>query len=412
MGRPYPNVILITISSLRADHVGCLGYERDTTPHLDAFAKENLLFSNAYAVSSWMMPAHGTVFTGLYPSGHGATHVDKDLSVHPQTLAEILKDYGYYCAAFCCNPRLDTEHGFGQGFDFYDDFSVRLILESLELSGKEVNIDQSRTNPLVNDAAVRWLQCNRHRPFFLFLHYYDTHWDYVPAKPYGTEYDADYKGPIDGTNIAREPLFSNPPAEEDIRHIVALYDGEVRQTDDDLGEMLSFLDDCGLMEDSLVVVMGDHGEQFYEHGHTSHHGIFDELLHVPVMVSAPKLSQKCGRIESLISQIDVMPTILEYLAIPIPTQCEGRSLVPLLMGNSQAVNEYVFAEYTGGAAPNAYIIRSLQHKCVVAEGVTFAYDLTKDLGEQRKLSRSAFTDQMLSLSDRLDAWLKQHVKPQ
>ncbi|MCX5637743.1 MAG: sulfatase, partial [Planctomycetota bacterium] len=267
---PPANVILITISTLRADHVSCLGYKKDTTPNLDAFARENVLFRNAFATSSWMMPAHGSIFTSLYPSVHGATHIDKKLADEHCTLAEILKDNGYYCVGFCCNPRLDEEHGFAQGFDFYDDYTVSMILHSLALGNEEdFDINRQRTNALINDAAIGWLQNNTHKPFFIFVHYYDNHWDYLPPPSYRDLYDPKYVGPIGGTEIAREPLFSNPPSDRDIEHIVALYDGEVKQTDNDLGEMLKVLKEKGLLANSIVIIMGDHGEQFYEHGHTS-----------------------------------------------------------------------------------------------------------------------------------------------
>ncbi|MHC4645620.1 MAG: sulfatase [Planctomycetota bacterium] len=280
---PAQNLILITLSTLRADHLGSFGYERDTTPNFDAFAAQTVLFRNAFAVSSWMMPAHGSIFTSLYPSIHGATHIDKALRDEPRTLAEILGESGYYCIGFCCGPRLDQEYGFARGFDLYDDYTVSVMLDSMVFGdGQTTDINRCRTNNLINDAAIRWLQNNTHKPFFMFVHYYDNHWDYLPPAPYNKLYDPDYQGPIDGTQIAREPLYSNPPDKPDIQHIVALYDGEVRQTDKDLGEMLEFLKERGLYENSIIIVMGDHGEQFYEHGHTSHHGLFEELTHIPL----------------------------------------------------------------------------------------------------------------------------------
>ena len=380
------NVILITISSLRADHVSCLGYTRDTTPKFDAFAGENILFRNAFATSGWMMPAHGSIFTSLYPTFHGATHIDKSLEDEHFTLAEILADNGYYCAGFCCNPRLDREHGFAQGFNLYDDYSISIMLESLAFEDKKsIDINIQRTNALINDAAIRWLQNNTHRPFFMFIHYYDNHWDYLPAPPYSERYDPDYDGPIDGTQIAREPLFSNPPGERDIQHIIALYDGEVRQTDNDLGEFLNALEDTGLSDNSIIIIMGDHGEQFYEHGHTSHHGIYDELIHVPLAVSIPGAPAKGNTIDSLVSQVDILPTILDYLQIPIPQQYQGKSLRPLIEGRSKAVNEFVFVEYTGGAAPDCYAVRSIRYKCCREVGSgPFVYDLAEDPGEQKR----------------------------
>jgi len=389
---PSSNVILITISTLRADHVTCLGYERETTPNFDNFGKENILFSNAFATSGWMMPAHGSIFTSLYPSFHGATHINKDLRDEHKTLAEILKDNGYYCVAFCCNPRLDQEHGFAQGFDIYDDYSVSIILRSLGFDNKEnPDINSQRTNALINDAAIGWVQNNTHKPFFMFIHYYDNHWDYLPPSPYNQLYDSEYNGPIDGTQIAREPLFSNPPGQKNINHIIALYDGEVKQTDSDLGEMLKVLKDRGVLDNSIVIILGDHGEQFYEHGNTSHQGVYEELIHIPLAVSIPEIQTKGRIIDSLVSQVDILPTILDYLEITIPGTCQGKSLKPLIEGRTEVVNKYVFVEYTGGAVRDSYAVRSLRYKYYqMADNETFAYDLIKDPSEQRKILQDDF----------------------
>jgi len=396
------NIILITISTLRADHVGCLGYKRDTTPNLDAFAEQNVLFRNAFATSGWMMPALGSILTSLNPSHHGATHINKRLEDKHCTLAEILSENGYYCVSFCCNPRLDQTHGFAQGFDLYDDYSVSMMLHSLTFGNEEVlDINKQRTNNLINDVAIRWLQNNSHEPFFMFLHYYDNHWDYLPPAPYNSLYDPDYQGPINGTEIAREPLFSNPPSARDIQHIVALYDGEVRQTDKDLGEMLKFLRDKGLLDNSIVIVLGDHGEQFYEHGHTSHHGLHEELIHIPLAVSIPGTQAKGEIIDSLVSQMDILPTILDYLQIPVHDVCQGKSFKPVIEGQIEVVNESIFAEYTGGAAPDCYAVRSTRYKYYEEAGESFAYDLAEDPREQHKILFPDFPEEVRMLQENL-----------
>ncbi len=391
------NVILITISSLRADHVSCFGYERQSTPHLDRLGRKNVLFRNAFAASGWTMPAHGALFTALPPSAHGATHIDRTLGEGHQTLAEILTDNGYYCVGFCCSPRLDAERGFGQGFHVFDDRSVAALLQVMEYERAEAfDINRRRTNNLINDAAITWLRNNRHAPFFLFVHYYDNHWDYVPPEPYRSLYDPDYTGPLDGKQIAREPLYSNPPDERDIRHLIASYDGEIRQTDEDLGELLAALEDKGLFRNSLVIVLGDHGEEFYEHGHTSHHGIYDELIHIPLVISVPGGPRRST--EALVSQVDVLPTILDYLGIPVPEACRGRSLRPVIEGRVESINEFVFVEYTGGAVPDIFAVRTLGHKCcVTARGDVFAYDLVADPQESRPIVMQDFDDRMRQL---------------
>jgi len=392
---PQPNVILITISTLRADHVGCLGCQRDTTPDFDRFAEENILFTNAFATSSWQMPAVGSIFTSLYPTQHGATHINNKLSQKVQTLAGILKENGFYTLGFCCNPRLSADYGFDHGFDFYDDYSVSMMLNSLTFGNEEpIEINTKRTNDLVNDAAIRWLQKNNHRPFFMFMHYYDNHWDYLPPAPYDTLYDPNYVGVIDGIKIVWEPLYSNPPEDRDIEHMIALYDGEVRQTDNDLGEMLSFLKEKHLLDNSIVIIAGDHGEQFYEHGHTSHHGIFEELIHIPLAISIPDKSTKKQKIDSLVSGVDILPTILNFVAVPVPDICEGKSLKPLIESQSEKINDFVFVEYTGGTVPDCLAVRSNRYKYVQENGKSFVYDLLKDPYEQKKIFPENFTNQI------------------
>lgn len=397
------NVILITISTLRANHVTCLGYSRDTTPNYDEFAKQNILFTNAFATSGWMMPAHGSIFTSLYPGTHGATHIDKNLNEDPNTLAEILTSNGYCCAGFSCDPRLDREHGFGQGFDLYDDYSVLLMLDGLTFGTEKLDINKQRTNALINDAAIGWLNKNTHKPFFLFVHYYDNHWDYLPPSPYDKLYDPNYNGKIDGKEISKEPLYSNPPDKMDIEHIIALYDGEVKQTDSDLGEMLKYLKKKGFYDNSIIIVMSDHGEQFYEHGNTSHQGLWDELVHIPLSISIPGASVKDKKINSLISQMDIMPTILDYLGMPIPVQCRGKSFKPVIEGKAESINDYVFMEYTAAAVPDIFAARSLKYKCYKDnEGNYFSYDLENDSAEQKKILPDKFPDEVKKLKECLD----------
>lgn len=424
------NVILITISSLRAGHVSSLGYQRNTTPHFDAFARSSILFRNAYATSSWVMPVHGSIFTSLYPTEHGATHIEgKSLKPGHPTQAGILADRGYYCAGFCGNPHMTSETGLARGFHSYDDFSVPALLTTMTSErGEPVDVNRRRTNDVINSVVMKWLEHNQRRPFFLFVHYYDNHWDYCPPPPYATMFDPNYQGPMDGTRIAREPLYSNKPGDREVAHMVALYDGEVRQTDADVGQLLDFLKGRGLFENSIVVVLGDHGEQFYEHGNTSHHGLYDELIHVPLAVSVPEMSGRPRIVDSLVSQVDLLPTVLDYLRVPAPVPCRGVSLLPLILGRRDTARPYILAEYTGsavgdtarphilaeytgGAVEDVFAIRSTRYKCLQEPGGrVFAYDLSADPEETRRLPPAQFPRDVQDLAAVLACWTKTLIK--
>lgn len=395
----YPNIILITVSSLRADHTGCLGYQRDTTTNFDIFASRCTLFTQAFSTSSWQMPAAGSIFTSLYPSQHNATHISRKLDPNVPTMAEILKDEGFYTAGFLCNPRLTSEFGFERGFDLYDDFSVNMMLSTLMPEQAEaIDINKQRTNDLVNDAAIRWLTNNSHKPFFLFVHYYDTHWDYLPRPPYDTLYNPDYTGTIEGANISKEPLYSNEPSKQDVEQIIALYDGEIKQSDNDLGELLGYLKSQGRFDDSIIIVMGDHGEQFYEHGNTSHHGLYDEMLHIPLAIMVQWNNQP-QRIDSLVSATDILPTVLDFINVDKPSQCKGQSLRPVIEKKESQPREYIFAEYSGGAIPDCAAVRFENFKFMKQEGEIFAYDLKEDRLEHKTIYRKDFTDEMNKLYD-------------
>jgi len=170
-----------------------------------------------------------------------------------------------------------------------------------------------------------------------------------------------------------------------------------QRTDKDLSDLLEVIEKIGLYENSIIIVMGEHGEQFYEHGHTSHHGLFEELIHIPLAVLIPAAKAKGRTVDSLVSQVDILPTILDCLEISTPEQCQGTSLKPLIDDKVDAVRDFVYAEYTGGAVPDSYAVRSARYKCIEQLGQQFAYDLTKDPGEQHKIFPAGFPKQVKTL---------------
>jgi len=176
--------------------------------------------------------------------------------------------------------------------------------------------------------------------------------------------------------------------------------------------MLDCLSKARLWENSIVIILGDHGDLFYEHGHTSHHGVYDELIHVPLVVSIPQMQASGKVVDGLVSQLDILPTILDYLEIPIPERCRGRSFRPLIEGKAETVNDFVFTEYTGGAAPDTYALRSTRYKyCRQAGSKPFAYDLAKDPGEQNKIFAEVFTPEIITLKKALQKPLQENGYP-
>lgn len=420
IGRPggpkRPYVLLIGIETLRADHVGCIGYSRNTTPTLDAIAKEGVVFSKAMATASWTMPAVMSVLTSLYPEVHGTTNYDRKLPEDVITLAEVLRENGYKTVAFVSNPTLDGRHGFCRGFDLYDDFSVWLDFVGL---GKHVvgpnaapnpDVHQTLTNEPLTRVALRWIERHHQEPFFMFVFYFDPHYDYIPPPPFDTMFDPNYDGSVDGRGIVEEPRRSNRPPQRDLDHIIALYDGEIRYTDTCISKLLDAFDKFGILDESFVIIFGDHGDEFYEHGRTGHaHTLYNELIHIPLILRWPSNILKGKRIGALASQVDIMPTILDYLGIQHQRAIQGTSLRDLIEGRVCGVHDFVFA---GGRAHRCAVIGN-QNKMILnpgAGGREF-YDLVNDPREQNSVHQALSSSALVaSFECHLEQWSSENEK--
>ncbi len=313
---PAPrNLIVISIDTLRADHLGCYGYERPTSPVIDAFASRGVLFADAAATSPWTLPSHGSLLTGLYPVRHGAHTAKTSVSEQVETLAEWLGGKGFATAAVVNSTYL-TRWGLQRGFESF--FHVRESVRDREPSE-------------VTDEALSWLSGHDRdsRRFFLFLHYYDVHSDYASLPEYERTFAAAYDGPADGTTAQMLDHRNGKIRlrQEDADHLRDLYDGGILQLDHQLDRLFRGLDALGITEQSLIVLTSDHGEEFLEHGGVLH-GLtqYQEVLAVPLIVGGPGVPAG-RRIATPASLIDVMPTALEVLEVPIPPELDGISLV-------------------------------------------------------------------------------------
>lgn len=341
-----PNVIFILVDALRADHVSAYGYERPTTPNLDAFMAGGTRFDEATTPSSWTFPSNAAMLTGRMPRRIRMNDwASLSAAVPPEELmlAEALRNGGYRTVGFVNNFFLDQQFGMAQGFDHYE----RLV--SSEMAGD------------LNTMAFDWLDANRpglsNQPLFLFMYYYDPHTVYDPPPPYDTLYDPNYTGPLTsdvyqhGQQVVAGDIVPTP---RDIRHLLALYDGEITYWDHHLGQFLSRLAAEGLLNNSLVVVTSDHGQMFGEHDKWVHrNSLYEEVLRVPLFIYYPGVAP-AGAIDTPVFTGDLMPTILDLAGLPVPGGLDGQSLRPLLAGQQGALADRpIYAEMESETSPSS-----------------------------------------------------------
>ncbi|GAB4250182.1 MAG: hypothetical protein Kow00109_26140 [Acidobacteriota bacterium] len=349
----FRNLLVVSIDTLRADHLQPYGYPRPVSPNLAALSGDAVLFEQAYTPVPITLPAHTSLLTGTYPAFHGV-HDNSGFVASPElvTLAEVLRDAGYQTAAFVGSFILDSRFGLDQGFSHYSDGFQTETLDLVEQS-----IAEHRAAEVV-ERALQWLRrVDRRRPFFVFLHLFDPHAPYDPP--------ADF------------PCPANDP-----------YDCEIAYADAALGSLFDWLRRANLYESTCIVVTSDHGEGLGEHGEDTH-GLFlyDATLHIPLLVKLPGGAAAGRRVTAPVRLIDVMPTVLQVLGEPIPEAVQGRSLAALWAGRER-VPEPLLAEtllpaLNYGWAP-LYALRTERNKYIHAPRPEL-YDLETDPRETKNL---------------------------
>lgn len=393
---PHWNVLLISIDSLRSDHLSCYGYSRPTSPNIDKLAASGTLFEQMISSSAWTLPAHASMFTGLAESVHGAIDPQHRLPDSRPTLAAILKGAGYTTAGYFSGPFLHPVFGLGRGFDRYIDCSSYAD-RSAATASKDGTIDsrdiddashRDITSPRVYEQARAFLNEKRTQPFFLFVHLWDVHYDYIPPAPYDRKFDPDYKGTINGENFFDNPAVNARMPRRDLDHLIALYDGEIAWTDEHVGKILAELDRLDLARNTLVVLTSDHGTAFFDHLMKGHrNSLFEELIHIPLIVRLPGSVRQTPRIAAQTRMIDIAPTILDCLGIRPAPAMMGRSLTPALTGatlpdTEPALSEmlcYGFESRSSRFGGRKYIAEMKQKAAV-------AYDLQRDPGERASIN--------------------------
>jgi len=303
-----PNVIVVTIDTLRVDRLGCYGYAAAQTPTIDALARTGVRFTQAYTPVPITLPAHSALFTGSFPMATGMHDFSGNkLPGSSVTLAKVLREQGYTTAGFIGAAVLDSRFGLNQGFETYFDYFDYSRLDETSLDLIE------RRGDVVVDEALSWLKRPPRRPFFLWLHLYDPHFPYTPPEPYASR-------------------FRTHP-----------YDGEIAFADAQLGRLIAALKDQRIYDPSLIVLAGDHGEGLGEHGEKTHgFFIYNSTLHVPLIFKVPGAAPRI--VEDEVSLVDVMPTVLQALKAPVPSAVQGRSLLSQIGGRPAAAPSSLYAE--------------------------------------------------------------------
>jgi arylsulfatase A-like enzyme len=301
-----PNIILISIDTLRADHLGTYGYPLDTSPNIDAFAETAVVFENAMSPSPWTLPAHAAMMTGLDPTQQtGSDEHFYRLGDGLDMIAEIAARNGYVTAGFTDGVLVGGDIGFAQGFDRYYDGPGHV----------DAPVGTSKE---VFERSLAWLEGRDHLPFFLFAHTYEVHWPYEPLEPYLSRFAPG----IDPKAVKRDDHSLN----------IQLYNGEIAHTDHQFGRFLEGIRALGLLDNTIVIVTSDHGEEFGERGNFWHmNTVHRESMHVPLIVHLPSASLAPARVETAVSITDLFATLLDAMEADHPERYDSHSLMPLLL---------------------------------------------------------------------------------
>jgi arylsulfatase A-like enzyme len=316
------NVLLVTLDTTRADHFGSYGYERDTTPHFDTLAEDGVLFELAISTSAITPTAHASILSGLNPYQHGVRviYAGSGYRLPPQipTLASVLHENGWETGAFLSAFTVSEHYGFERGFDIFDNGLANpsgSVLQQRQTGAAVWDVaENQRRSDATTDAATAWLQ-DRERPFFAWIHYWDPH-------------DSEVLPPEE----VRARFAPSPGGE--VQPVLDIYDSELFYVDRQFGRVVRTLEQIGAYDDTVIVVVSDHGEGLGDHDWMHHRLLYQEQIHVPLILRIPE-GPRARRVPGLVRVIDVYPTILEILGLEPPRPVQGRSLLSLVAGATE-----------------------------------------------------------------------------
>jgi len=363
---PGCNVIVILVDTLRADHLPCYGYERNTAPNLCGLAEEGFLFENMHANSPSTKTSVASLFTSMLPSQHKSIYNQDVLNDDLTTLAEMLAEHGYHTYAVNANPVIKTKFNYDQGFETWTD--------RLAMAGK--------VNRVIFAALDGYEQ-----PFFLYLHYMDPHSPYTSPGRYHRYFNPGYEGPLTGRPPYEADYFASHP--DELEQLVALYDNDIRYVDDNIGELLEKLKEKGLYRDSLIVFLADHGEMFLEHGSFEHsNSVYTEVIDVPLIIRPPNQTKRI--VETPVQTVDILPTLLSMLDIEVDGRFMGRSIFPLIgRGETRPIISEQHRGLGNRSQETALILGDFKLIKQLKQGTHLLFDTRKDPQERVDIFDSA-----------------------
>jgi len=386
---PDCNVILISLDTLRTDHLGGYGYHLNTSPNIDEFTGKGIVFSNAIATSPWTTPSHASLFTSLNPSDVDMVVFLKHdkLPDNATTLAEILSDKGYATAGFTGGGLVGPYYNLHQGFDTYKSNGRRWEHNSKQL--------------------YHWLTQNKDKKFFLFVHAYNCHFPYTPPGRYNKMF-TNGSGDVKRIRSSLPRIFSKKGSlpdnyQKELEYLISQYDGEIAHLDDLVGKFLYALSEYGLLENTVIVITSDHGEEFMEHGNLEHaKQLYDESTRIPLIIYSPKLPR--GKtVAEQVRITDIMPTLLDLVGVERPQGLRGVSLIPHIYGRGEDLPAFSengrvkdkYSHFIGHINYSYYLasIRSdnlklIYNETFIGDETTrgyFLYDLIEDPLEQKNV---------------------------
>lgn len=330
------NFILLSLDTLRPDHLSCYGYNRRTSPNLDKLAEDSVLFENTFSTTSWTLPAHVSMITSLNTPHHRVINSRQRIPASSFTLADILRGENFICTAFTGGGFLSTKYGFSKGFDSY---------QELRKKGRDDSFRFNEAESLKENVS-EWLDKNHNKKFFLFLHTYQPHTPYANESeigkmflPEGAKWDMIIESEIIGEGGQQNTVLS----EEEKENVIALYDGEIRYTDEHLIQSLvEKLKELDIYDNTMIVITSDHGEEFYEHECWLHGvSLYNESIKVPLIIKFPYSLYKGRRIKKIVRVVDIMPTILDMAKINTSShEMDGKSLLRIIKGKEKKARSF------------------------------------------------------------------------